>query len=185
MSHLFLGGSMMLPATLAIITNTFPSEERAKAIDVWAGINGVGIALGPIIGGLILNDLNWNWIFLVNLPIAAIALVMGWFLIPDSRDPSPKRLDVPGTLLSAGALGALVYGLINGSVRGWTDPWVLGTAPAAVVLGTLLVLWERHTPQPMLEIGFFKNPRFSAGVGASGNKVSYCSSKRHMRQDGL
>ncbi len=159
-----VGGAMILPATLAIITNLFPSAERPKAIGVWAGINGIGVALGPIIGGLILDNLSWHWIFLVNLPVAAVALVMGWFFVPDSQDTNPKRLDLLGTFLSALVLGALVYGLINGSVRGWTDPWVLGTLAGAVAAGTAFVLWERHVPYPMLEMGFFKNPRFSAGV---------------------
>ena len=161
-----IGGSMILPATLAIVTNIFPDNERPKAIGIWAGINGLGVALGPIIGGLILNHLTWQWIFLVNLPIAAAALLMGWFLVPDSRDPNPKRVDLPGTFLSASALGALVYGLINGSVRGWSDPWVLGTLSGAAVLIAGFILWERKTTHPMLEIGFFKNPRFSAGVMA-------------------
>ncbi|MFC1926589.1 MFS transporter [Chloroflexota bacterium] len=102
-----IGGAMILPATLAIITNVFPREERGKAIGVWAGLNGIGIALGPIIGGSIIESLQWNWIFLVNLPVAAVALAAGWFLIPNSRDPNPKRLDFPGTILSAATLSAL------------------------------------------------------------------------------
>ncbi|MGD9116801.1 MAG: DHA2 family efflux MFS transporter permease subunit [Dehalococcoidia bacterium] len=161
-----VGGAMILPATLAIITNVFPREERGKAIGVWAGLNGIGIALGPIIGGLIIDSLQWNWIFLINLPIAAVALILGWFLVPNSRDPNPKRLDIPGTLLSIAALGSLVYGLIQGGDVGWGDPVVIATLAGAAVLIFLFILWERHTDHPMLEISFFKNRRFSAGVGA-------------------
>ncbi len=161
-----VGGAMILPATLAIITNVFPREERGKAIGVWAGLNGIGIALGPIIGGLIIDSLKWNWIFLINLPIAAVALIAGWFLVPDSRDPKPKRLDIPGTLLSIAALSSLVFGLIQGGQEGWGDPTVIASLAGAAVSIFLFILWERHTDHPMLEIEFFKNRRFSAGVGA-------------------
>jgi len=161
-----VGGAMILPATLAIITNVFPREERGKAIGVWAGLNGIGIALGPIIGGLIIDSLKWNWIFLINLPIAAVALFAGWFLVPDSRDPKPKRLDIPGTLLSIAALSSLVFGLIQGGQEGWGDPTVIASLAGAAVSIFLFILWERHTDHPMLEIEFFKNRRFSAGVGA-------------------
>jgi EmrB/QacA subfamily drug resistance transporter len=161
-----VGGAMILPATLAIITNVFPREERGKAIGVWAGLNGIGVALGPIIGGLIIDSLKWNWIFLINLPIAAVALILGWFLVPNSRDPNPKRLDIPGTVLSIAALGSFVYGLIQGGQEGLGNPVVITTLCGAAVLIFFFVLRERHTDHPMLEIEFFKNRRFSAGVGA-------------------
>jgi EmrB/QacA subfamily drug resistance transporter len=159
-----VGGAMMLPATLAILTNVFPREERGKAIGVWAGLNGIGIALGPIIGGVIIDNLNWNWIFLVNIPITIIALIAGWFLIPESRDPNPKKLDIPGTILSSAALALLIFGLIKGSDWGWTSIGILASLAGAVVSGLLFILWERKTENPMLELGFFKNARFSAGV---------------------
>ena len=161
-----IGGAMILPATLAIVTNVFPREERGKAIGVWAGLNGIGIALGPIIGGLIIESFKWNWIFLINLPVAAVALIAGWFLIPNSRDPHPKRLDIPGTIISAAALASLVFGLIQGGKEGWTDPTVIGTLAGAIVLVISFILWERHTDHPVLEMEFFKNRRFSAGVTA-------------------
>ncbi len=160
-----IGGAMILPATLAILTNVFPKEERGKAIGVWAGLNGIGIALGPIIGGLIIDKLNWNWIFLINLPIAAVALVAGYFLIPNSRDPNPKKIDIPGTILSAAALASLSYGLIEGGKSGWGEPQVIATLTVAVILIVLFTVWERYTSHPVIEISFFKNPRFSTGVG--------------------
>jgi len=161
-----IGGAMILPATLAIITNVFPREERGKAIGIWAGLNGIGIALGPIAGGLIIEHLQWHWIFLVNLPVAAVALTAGWFLVPDSRDPNPKRLDIPGTLLSATALSGLIFGLIQGGNWGWTDPAVLGSLAGFVLLFVLFLLWERHTTSPLIEIGLFRSARFSAGIGS-------------------
>jgi EmrB/QacA subfamily drug resistance transporter len=155
---------MILPATLAIVTNTFPKEERGKAIGIWAGINGVSVALGPIIGGLVIENLSWHWIFYINLPVAAVALTLGWFFVPNSRDPNPKPLDIPGTLLSTAGLATLVFGLIKSNNWGWADPAVIGTLCGSVVLITLFILWERHTPHPMLDMSLFRNRRFSAGV---------------------
>jgi MFS family permease len=135
-----IGGAMILPTTLAIITNVFPKEERGKAIGVWAGLNGIGVALGPIIGGLIIENLSWHWIFYVNLPIAAVALVLGWFLVPNSRDRNPKPLDIPGALLSIAALSTLVFGLIKSNDWGWGSPSVIGSLCSAAVLITLFIL---------------------------------------------
>lgn len=161
-----VGAAMILPVTLAIITNIFPREERGKAIGVWAGINGFGIALGPIIAGLLIERFGWPWVFLYNLPIAAVALVGGWFLIPDSRDPDPKVLDFPGTILSITALAALVFGLVRGGDLGWADPAVIGTLTGSIVLIAVLVFWEHRTSHPMLDLEFFHYRRFSVGVGA-------------------
>jgi EmrB/QacA subfamily drug resistance transporter len=161
-----VGAAMILPATLAIITNVFPREERGKAIGVWAGINGFGIALGPIIAGLLIERFGWPWVFLYNLPIAAVALLGGWFLIPESRDVNPKPLDLPGTIISIAGLSTLTFGLIRGGDLGWTDPAVIGTLAASVVLIIGLVIWERYTTHPMLNLNFFRSRRFSVGVGA-------------------
>jgi len=161
-----VGGAMILPSTLAIIANVFPREERGKAIGVWAGLNGIGIALGPIIGGLIIENLSWRWMFFVNLPVAAVALVLGWFLVPNSLDPNPKRLDIPGTLLSMAALSTLVFGLIKSNDWGWSDARVVGSLGGAIVLIAAFTFWERHSAHPMLEIHLFRNRRFSAGVAA-------------------
>jgi len=161
-----IGGAMILPATLAIITNVFPREERGRAIGAWAGMNAIGVALGPIIGGLLIEHFDWNSIFLINIPIAAIALIGGFFLIPNSRDPNPKRPDYPGTVLSSAALAGLVFGLVQGSRWGWTNAGVIGALVGAVALIALFILWERHSDHPMLEIGFFRSARFSMGTGA-------------------
>ena len=158
------GAAMLVPATLAIITDLFPKEERAKAIGIWAGIQGVGIALGPIIGGLLVQNFNWNSIFLINIPVAAIAFIAGWFLVPDSRDSQPRKLDVGGNLLVLAGLASLIYGLVNGLSKGWTDPQVVGTLIAAAVLIVAFVIWEKRLTQPLMELGFFRNARFSAGI---------------------
>ncbi|HWS44606.1 MAG TPA: MFS transporter, partial [Acidimicrobiia bacterium] len=157
-----VGGAFIMPATLSIITNTFPPEERGRAISFWAAIAGVGFALGPISGGLLLSHFYWGSIFLVNLPIVVTALIAGVFLIPTSKDPSGAKLDVQGALLSIVGLISLVYGIIEAPQDGWTSPKILTAFTiAAVVLGTF-AWWEAHSDHPMLDVRFFKNPRFTA-----------------------
>jgi len=160
-----IGAACIMPTTLAIIMHVFPAEERGKAIGVWASLAGVGIALGPITGGLLIEHFSWSAIFFINIPIALVALTAGAFLLPNSRNPNPQRLDLLGAILSAGTLGLLVYGLIKGGELGWTHGIVLGSLTGAIAVGTLFVLWERRTTAPMLDMGLFRNPRFAAGAG--------------------
>jgi len=160
-----IGAACIMPATLAVIMHVFPPDERGKAIGIWAGVSGVGIALGPIIGGLLIEYFTWSSIFFINIPIAIVALTAGTFLVPDSRDSNARGMDFIGTMLSAGALGILVYGLINGGERGWSDGMVIMCLFGSIGLGILFVLWEQHSPNPMLEISLFRNQRFSAGAG--------------------
>ncbi len=157
-----IGGAFIMPATLSIITNVFPANERGKAIGVWAGTAGIGIALGPLTGGFLLEHFYWGSIFLVNLPIVAIGLIAGVFLIPTSKDPKASRLDPLGAVLSISGLTALLYGIIEAPTDGWTDPTILTAFGLAVVLLGAFILWQRTTDHPMLDVRFFKNPRFSA-----------------------
>ena len=114
-----IGGALIMPATLSIITNVFPTNERGKAIGVWAGTAGLGVALGPLTGGFLLEHFYWGSIFLVNLPIVAFGLLAGFFLIPTSKDPSAPRLDPFGAVLSITGLSALLYGIIEAPTDGW------------------------------------------------------------------
>ncbi len=116
-----VGGAFIMPSTLSILTATFPAEERGKAIGIWAGVSGIGIAIGPVTGGWLIEHADWSWIFLVNLPIVIVALVAGRFLVPESRDDSAPRLDPRGFVLSFVALSSLVWALIEAPSRGWTD----------------------------------------------------------------
>ncbi len=157
-----IGGAFIMPSTLSLITNVFPPEERGRAISYWAAVAGVGVALGPISGGLLLEHFYWGSIFLVNLPIVAIALTAGAYLLPKSRDPSHPRLDLVGASLSIVGLLSLVYGIIEGPTKGWTSTTILGSfAIAAVVLATF-AWWELRSSHPMLNITVFENARFSA-----------------------
>jgi EmrB/QacA subfamily drug resistance transporter len=157
-----IGGAFIMPATLSIITNVFPPDERGQAIALWAAIAGIGVALGPISGGFLLEHFYWGSIFLVNVPIVAFALVTGFFLIPTSRDPAQPKQDPVGAALSIVGLFSLVYAIIQAPERGWTDPVILSMFVAAAVVLTAFALWERRSDHPMLDVNFFKNPRFTA-----------------------
>jgi EmrB/QacA subfamily drug resistance transporter len=157
-----VGSAAIMPATLSILTNIFPAEERPRAIAAWAAVSGLGIALGPIAGGLLLEEFGWTSAFLVNVPIVVVALVAGAMLVPESRDEASPRIDLVGAGLSIAGLTAVVWGLIEASDRGWTDSVILGAlAGGAAVLGAFFA-WERHVAHPMLDVGIFRNLRFSA-----------------------
>src|SRR6478672_7985603 len=157
-----IGGAFIMPSTLSLITNVFPPEERGRAISYWAAVAGVGVALGPISGGLLLEHFYWGSIFLVKLPIVAIALTAGGYLLPKSRDPSHPRLDLVGASLSIIGLLALVYGSIEGPTKGWTSTTILGAFAIAAVVLAAFAWWELRSSHPMLNITVFENARFSA-----------------------
>ena len=114
-----------MPSTLSILTNVFPRDERGKAIGIWAGVSGLGVGLGPLAGGLLLEHFWWGSVFFINIPIIIVALVAGVLLVPESRDPHPVRLDSPGAVLSISAVTILVFSIIEAPARGWTDDLVL------------------------------------------------------------
>jgi EmrB/QacA subfamily drug resistance transporter len=157
-----VGGAFIMPSTLSLITNVFPPEERGRAISYWAAIAGVGVALGPVSGGLLLEHFYWGSIFLVNIPIVATALIAGAYLLPKSRDPEKPKLDLIGAALSIVGLLALVYAIIQGPTEGWTSPVIVGSFTLAVVVLAVFAWWESHSTHPMLRLSVFENPRFSA-----------------------
>jgi EmrB/QacA subfamily drug resistance transporter len=161
-----VGGAFIMPATLSIITNVFPPQERGRAIGVWAGVAGLGAALGPLTGGFLVEHFYWGSVFLVNVPIVVVGLIAGFVLIPNSKDPSAPRLDPIGALLSIAALTSLLFAIIEAPSEGWGEPKIYGTLIAGIVLLGMFILWERHSDHPMLDITFFENPRFSAASGS-------------------
>jgi EmrB/QacA subfamily drug resistance transporter len=161
-----VGGALIMPSTLSIITNAFPPNERGRAIGVWAGVAGLGIVLGPVIGGWLLEHFWWGSVFLVNVPVVAVAMLAGWPLVPESRDPRATPLDPVGAGLSIAALVTLVYGIIEAPAEGWTDPLILGSFGAAALLSVAFIWWELRVEHPMLRMEFFRNPRFSVASGA-------------------
>jgi EmrB/QacA subfamily drug resistance transporter len=162
------GGALIMPATLSILIDVFPREERGRAISIWSGVAGIGIGLGPIVAGLLLEWFWWGSVFLINVPIVVIALVAGWWLVPDSRDPEHVRIDIPGAVLSISAISLLVYAIIEAPGHGWTDPLTLLLFAGAIALVAAFAWWELHTPHPMLDFAFFRNRRFSLGSAAIG-----------------
>jgi EmrB/QacA subfamily drug resistance transporter len=161
-----VGAAFIMPATLSIITNVFPPQERAKAIGIWAGVAGLGAALGPLTGGFLVEHFYWGSVFLVNLPIVVFGLIAGIVLIPESKDPAAPRLDPVGAVLSIAALSLLLFAIIEAPTKGWFEPMILGIFFSGLLFGTAFVLWERRVSYPMLDMSFFKNPRFSAANGA-------------------
>src|ERR1700730_2940312 len=120
-----VGGCLIMPATLSILTNVFPDDERGRAIGIWAGVSGLGVAIGPLVGGYLLDHFWWGSVFLVNLPVIAVAIVAVIAIVPDSKDPNPRPIDGLGTVLSIGALTGLLFGIIEGPSQGWTATPVL------------------------------------------------------------
>ncbi len=161
-----VGGALIMPATLSIITATFPPKERGRAIGVWAGVAGLGIVLGPLVGGWLLERYWWGSVFLVNVPVIAVALLAGWPLVRESKDPRSEPLDPVGAVLSIAGLVSLVYGIIEAPGRGWSDPVIVAAFTVAAVLLAAFVAWERFVAHPMLHMEFFRRPRFSAASGA-------------------
>jgi MFS transporter, DHA2 family, integral membrane protein len=158
-----IGAALVMPATLSIITVIFPAHERAKAIAIWSGFAGAGSAFGIIASGLLLNHFWWGSVFLVNVPIAATALVLGALLVPTSRDDDERPLDPIGSFFSIGALVALVYGLIEGPEKGWTHGIVIASFVAAVVLAVGWIRIEAGQADPLLDPRIFRIPRFGLG----------------------
>jgi EmrB/QacA subfamily drug resistance transporter len=161
-----IGGALIMPSTLSILTAVFPAEERAKAIGAWAAVAGLGIALGPIAGGWLVEHADWHWVFLVNVPIVVVALGLGRVLVPESRDPNPTRADLPGAALSTLGLTALLWAIIEAPDHGWTSPSILAAFAAAAATLALFAAWELHTDAPMLDVRLFANRRFSAASAA-------------------
>ena len=161
-----LGAAAIMPTTLSIITNIFPKHERPKAIAIWAAVAGMGIAVGPVSGGFLIEHFDWSSVFLVNLPIVAFGLIAGWKLIPESRDPEAPGLDFPGIGLSIAGLTSIVWALIEAPEKGWTSAPILVAFAAGIGTIAAFIVWELRTRQPMLDVSVFRNLRFSAASAA-------------------
>ena len=164
-----IGAALMMPSTLSIITAMFTDpHERQRAIGAWAGTSGVGIALGPIIGGALLAHYWWGSVFLINVPVAVIGLMCAIPLVPDSKNPRALAPDFAGALLSVAGLALVVWAIIDGPVRGWSSAVVLGAGGSGLIVLGFFVAWERTSSHPMLNLGFFRARRFSIAVSSMG-----------------
>ena len=163
-----VGAALISPSSLSILTNVFTAPaERAKAIGIWSATSGVGIALGPTVGGLLLRQFWWGSVFLVNVPLVAITMLIVAKYVPTSRDPQVRKLDPVGAVLSMAAAGTLVYAIVEAPARGWGSTATLANALVGMAVATAFILWELHHPTPILDLRFFRDPRFSAAVGGA------------------
>jgi EmrB/QacA subfamily drug resistance transporter len=162
-----IGGALMIPSTLSIIRQMFPDPaERQRAISLWAGTSGLGVALGPIIGGVLLAHFWWGSVFLVNVPIAAAGLVAAIWLVPDSRNPVAHAPDLAGAFLSIAGIVLILWSIIEGPVRGWSDPMVIASGSAGLALVAIFAYWEHLSSHPMLHLSFFRQRSFAAAIPA-------------------
>jgi DHA2 family methylenomycin A resistance protein-like MFS transporter len=156
------GAALLLPGTLSILTNTFlDPRERAQAIGIWAGISGMALAAGPVVGGLLVDTFGWQSVFFLNVPIGIVAFVVCWFAVRESKNPQGRRLDLPGQVLAIVGLGSLTYALIEANGYGWGSPLILGLFGIAAVALVSFVMVERRSASPMLQLSFFRDPTFT------------------------
>jgi EmrB/QacA subfamily drug resistance transporter len=157
-----IGAAMMNPATLSIITATFPPRQRGTAIGIWAGVSALALAIGPLVGGLLSEHVDWSWIFFVNVPVGVIAIVAAFLFVDESRDTSrDQRPDVPGLVTSAVGLFALTYALIEANNHGWGSTRILGAFALAAVSLVAFVVLELRQRRPMLDLTLFRDSTFS------------------------
>jgi EmrB/QacA subfamily drug resistance transporter len=161
-----VGGAIITPLTLTLLTQAVPPERRGLALGAWGGISGLGVALGPLVGGAVVEGISWQWIFWLNVPLGLLVLPMGFARLRESRGPS-LRLDLPGVaIVTAGAFG-IVWGLVRANQQGWTSPEIVASLVGGVILLAAFVAWELRTSAPMLPMRFFENRTFAAANGAS------------------
>jgi EmrB/QacA subfamily drug resistance transporter len=160
-----VGGSMLNPVAMSIITNTYTDpRERAQAIGVWGGVVGLSMAVGPVVGGSLVDAAGWRFIFWINVPVAVAAVLMTAFFVPESRAAVPRRMDPVGQVLVVLLLGGLTYGIIEGRSAGWGSPLIIGCFVVCVVALVTLVYYERRREQPLLEPRFFRSAPFSGAT---------------------
>jgi EmrB/QacA subfamily drug resistance transporter len=156
-----VGGAFLNPLSLSILVAAFPRKQLPQAIGIWAGISGLGLAIGPLLGGFLTQHYSWSAVFWVNVPIGIIAMGVTAWAVVESRDPSARSLDIIGTVLISGALFALTWGLIQTASHAWLGAYTLTFLAASAVLFTLFVVWESRVPDPMIPLGFFRIRAFS------------------------
>jgi EmrB/QacA subfamily drug resistance transporter len=156
-----VGAALMNPATLSIIAATFPPHQRGMAIGIWVGVSGLALAIGPLVGGLLTDYLDWSWIFFVNVPVGILAIAASFLFIDESRDHTHERLDLPGLATSGIGLFALTYALIEANTYGWGSARILGAFALAGVALLAFVLLERHQRAPMLPLDLFRSGTYT------------------------
>jgi len=160
-----LGGSMLNPVAMSIITNTFTNpKERAQAIGVWAAVVGLSMALGPVIGGLLVGSVGWRSIFWINIPIGLCAAVLAIRFIPESKAPRARKVDVPGQIFVISLLASLTYGIIEAPGHGWTSALIVGAFSISLASLAGLLIWERRVDEPLIDLRFFRSVPFASAT---------------------
>jgi EmrB/QacA subfamily drug resistance transporter len=161
-----VGGAIVTPLSLTILSEAFPKEKRGLALGAWSGIAGLAVASGPLVGGAVVDGISWQWIFWLNVPIGIVLVPLAYTFLHESHGPA-SRLDLPGLALASAGLFGLVWGLVNGYGDGWTSPQIVAALGLGAVLTAAFVAWELRAPAPMLPMRFFRDRAFAAANGAS------------------
>lgn len=168
-----VGAAIMMPSTLAILTDTFGDpRERAQAIGIWAGVSGISLALGPALGGLMVDAWGWQSIFYINVPIGVIAFIIGIVVVTESKSPAGRNLDFPGQILAITGLAALTYGFIEANTYGWRSATIIALLAGGLAILAVFAFWETRARSPLLQLSFFKNITF-LGANLVGLTVSF------------
>jgi EmrB/QacA subfamily drug resistance transporter len=163
-----VGGSMLNPVAMSIVTNVFTEpRERARAIGWWGGVAGISIASGPLVGGLLVQAIDWRAVFWINIPVGIAAIVLTQKFVPESKAPHPRRLDPLGQVLMILTLGLLVFGIIEAPNHGWGSPLILGCFAGFIICLALLIFFEARHPEPLIDLRFFRSPPFSGAAVVS------------------
>src|SRR3954453_18352380 len=155
-----LGGAIVMPLTLTILSAAVPAERRGLALGAWGGISGLAVAIGPLVGGAVVSGISWHWIFWLNVPIGIVLAPLALLRLPESPGPS-SRLDLPGVGLASAGLFGIVWGLVRGNSVGWASPEILGSLLGGAAIMGAFVWWELRTTSPMLPMRFFRNRTFA------------------------
>jgi EmrB/QacA subfamily drug resistance transporter len=161
-----LGAALVMPLSLTLLSAAFPADKRGLAIGIWSGLSGLAVALGPVVGGAVVDGLSWQWIFFLNVPIGVVLAPLAYRVLEEGHGPD-GRLDVRGVALASTGLLALVWGIVRGNDQGWLSAEIVGAVALSAVLLAAFVTWERRAPAPMLPLHLFRSRAFSATNGVS------------------
>jgi EmrB/QacA subfamily drug resistance transporter len=161
-----LGGAVIMPLSLTLLSDAFAGEKRGLALGIWSGVSGLGVALGPVVGGAVVDGFSWQWIFWLNVPIGIALVPVALAILSESRGPS-RKLDLPGVALASSGLLGVVFGIVRAQALGWTSGTVVGSMGVGIVLLAAFVAWELRAPAPTLPMRFFRNRAFAATNGVS------------------